>query len=287
MKPDLRIDRTGLAAVFGTFVLLYAKVFVDLWRNWVRDPNYSHGFVILPIVAYLVWERRSRLAATPVKPANAGLAVIAMSVGVLLVGTAGVEYFLMRVSMFGVAAGAIVYLAGWAMLRTLAFPLLFGLTMIPWPAIVFYQIAFPLQLVATRFGVAVLQFAHVPVLREGNIIVLSQTTLEVAEACSGIRSVLSLLTLAVLYGYFTETRLARRVVIAFSSLPIAIVANGCRVAGTGLAATYLGPQAAEGFFHTFAGWLVFVSAVLMLAGFARLLRGLPTLPRMAAQQGAA
>src|SRR3954451_4859580 len=244
--------RRGFACVASAFVLLYATVFVDLCRNWHRDPNYSHGYLILPIVGYLIWQRRHRLARVPSRPTGFGLAVMVVSVGVLLVGTAAVEFFLMRLSMLGVAAGAILYLSGWPMLRALRFPLVFSLTMIPLPSILFYQLAFPLQLLATRFGVELLRLAHVPVLREGNIIVLAQTTLEVAEACSGIRSVLSLLALSMLYGYLTETRLLPRVLIAAASIPIAIVANGFRVAGTGLAATYFGVEAAEGFFHTFS-----------------------------------
>jgi len=265
----------GFALVASAYALLYAKVLVDLWRNWERDPNYSHGFLILPIVAYLIWQRREQLWAVPSRPARIGMAVMLVSIGMLLVGTAAVEYFLMRLSMVGVAAGAILYISGWPMLRALRFPLLFSLTMIPLPAIVFYQLAFPLQLLATRFGVEVLRLAQVPVLREGNIIVLTQTTLEVAEACSGIRSIFSLLALAMLYGYLSQTRFWPRVLIVASSIPIAIVTNGFRVAGTGLAATYFGAEAAEGFFHTFSGFFVFVVAFFMLASFARLLRALP------------
>jgi exosortase len=269
------VTRRGYACVATAFVLLYGTVFVDLWRNWGRDPNYSHGYLILPIVGYLIWLRRERLLAAPSKPTNVGLAVMVASIGVLLVGTAAVEYFLMRLSMIGVAAGAILYLSGWPMLRALRFPLGFSLTMIPLPAILFYQLAFPLQLLATRFGVEILRLAQVPVLREGNIIVLTQTTLEVAEACSGIRSVLSLLALAMLYGYLSETRFLPRILIAAASIPIAIVTNGLRVAGTGLAASYFGVAAAEGFFHTFSGWFVFVAAFFMLASFARLMRAVP------------
>jgi exosortase A len=274
----------GLLLVATTFVLLYATVFADLWRNWERDPNYSHGYLILPIVACLVWQQRDRLAIVQQRPSAWGLIVISISVIMLLVGTAGVEYFLMRLSMIGIVAGIVIYLFGWLMLRALAFPLVFSLTMIPLPAILFYQLAFPLQLLATRFGVALLRLSQVPVLREGNIIVLTSTTLEVAEACSGIRSVLSLLALAMLYGYMTETRFMRRAIIAASSIPIAIVANGFRVAGTGMAATYLGPEAAEGFFHTFSGWLVFVAAFLMMIVLARLLRAMPPLRGLRTQE---
>jgi exosortase len=267
--------RLALGSALIAYVLLYATVFQSLYQNWVRDPNYSHGFIILPIAGYLVWQRRDRLAAEPLMPALSGLVVIAVSLATLLVGTAGIEFFLMRTSAIGVAAGAILFVAGWGWLRILRFPLAFTLLMIPIPAIVFYRIAFPLQLLATRFGVAVLQLGDIPVLREGNVIMLTQTTLEVAEACSGIRSLVSLFTLAVLYGYFSETRRIPRLLIAFSSIPIAIMMNGLRVAGTGIAAHHIGAAAASGFLHTFSGWLVFLASFGALTAVVAGVRRLP------------
>jgi exosortase len=136
--------------------------------------------------------------------------------------------------------------------------------MVPIPAIIFNQVAFPLQLFASKFGTAVMELFQVPVLREGNVIILAHTNLEVAEACSGIRSLISLLTLGIVYGYFTDSRTWVRLAIAASTVPIAIVANGLRVAGTGVLAHYYGREAADGFFHTFSGWLVFVVAFVML-----------------------
>jgi exosortase len=239
-------------------------VFVALVENWQRDENYSHGFLVPPIAAYLVWTRRARLWATERRPAMAGIVIIGVSLAVLLVGTAGVEFFLMRTSLIGVLAGLVVFFAGWLWLRVLFFPLAFLLLMIPLPAIVFYQIAFPLQLLAARFGVTVLEMASIPVLREGNVIVLARTTLEVVEACSGIRSIISLLTLAVLYGYFSASGTGIRAVIALSSVPIAVMANGLRIAGTGIAAHHMGPSAATGFFHTFSSTGVFIVSLLML-----------------------
>ena len=174
--------------------------------------------------------------------------------------------------MLVLGAGGIVFLFGWQYLRILAFPLAFPLLMVPIPAILFNQIAFPLQLLASRFGAGALQACSVPVLREGNVIVLANTTLEVAEACSGIRSLISLLTLGIVYGYFSDPRTWVRVLIALTTVPIAIVANGLRVAGTGIAAHYYGPAAAQGFFHTFSGWLVFVFAFALLFGFVWLVR---------------
>ena len=254
----------ALLGVCAAAAWLYADVIQKLVSDWAHDDNYSHGFLIPPLAGYFIWERRDRLARAVLRPSVWGIGVVVASLGVLVAGILGAEYFLSRVSLIGVMAGSVLFLAGWQHLRIVAFPLVFLLLMIPLPAIVFNQIAFPLQIFASRFGTEVLQVCAVPVLREGNVIVLASTKLEVAEACSGIRSLISLLTLGILFGYFTDCRLWVRTVIALSTIPIAIMANGIRVAGTGLAAHFYGPEAAEGFFHTFSGWLVFLVAFVML-----------------------
>jgi exosortase len=195
-----------------------------------------------------------------VKPSLAGLALIAASLVVFVAGRFGAELFLTRVSLLGVLAGVVLFLWGWRHFRIAVFPIAFLLLMIPLPAIIFNQITFPLQGIAARAGEAVIAVAGVPVLREGNILHVPGRALEVAEACSGIRSLTSLITLAIVLGYFTERRTGPRVLIALAAVPIAIIANAGRVAGTGLTAYWVSPDAAEGFFHTFSGWLVFVVA---------------------------
>ncbi len=265
-------------ALAGTFLVLYWPIMTDLVWNWSRDSNYSHAFLVLPVSAYLAWTRRSELAAVDRHPSWIGLLLICASLATLLIGTAGVEFFLMRISVIGVVTGMVIFLAGWQWLRILLFPLAFTLLMIPIPPVLFYQIAFPLQLLSTRFGVAILDVARIPVLREGNVIALAHTTLEVTEACSGIRSLLSLFTLAVLYGYFTTPSHGARIAIALMSVPIAIVANGLRVAGTGMAAQYIGPAAATGFFHEFSGWTVFMTSFAMLIGVSTVFRFLTPVP---------
>ena len=173
-------------------------------------------------------------------------------------------------------AGVLLFVCGWPHLRALAFPVAFLLLMIPIPAIIFNHIAFPLQLLASQFGESAMRAAEVPVLREGNVLILANTTLEVAEACSGIRSLVSLLTLAIVLGYFSDPRGWVRTLVALSSIPVAIATNGFRVAGTGIAAHRFGAEVAEGFFHEFSGWLVFVTAlVLMLAVQRAILRLAP------------
>jgi exosortase len=251
--------------------LAYWRVLGSLVNAWEVDGNYSHGFLIVPLALYFVWERRQGLTSAETKPSWFGLAVLAGGIAILLAGLLGSELFLSRVSIIVVLAGIVLFLFGWRQLRLLAFPLGFLLLMIPLPAIVFNRIAFPLQLIASRFGETVISAANIPVLREGNVLILANTSLEVAEACSGIRSLVSLITLALLYGYFTDRRLWVRLAIVAMAVPVAIVANGLRVAGTGIAAHYIGPDAAQGFFHEFSGWVVFVVAFLLLLAIQRLI----------------
>jgi exosortase len=259
----------GLALT--TFALLYRHVFAKLMHDWWYDDNYSHGFLIIPIAMYLAWERRHRLASIVSKPSLTGLLVVAGSLMVLLAGIFGSELFLTRISIVGTVAGSVLFLFGWQWLRTLAFPLAFLLLMIPLPAIIFNQIAFPLQLVASQAGELTLRSVEIPVLREGNVLILANTKLEVAEACSGIRSLVSLLTLSIMVGYFTDRRAGVRLLIALSTIPVAIVANAARVAGTGIAAHRFGAGAAEGFFHEFSGWVVFIVAFLLMMLFQRVI----------------
>jgi len=261
----------SIALSVAAFAFLYRAVIAKLVYDWINDGNYSHGFLIVPVAAYLVWERRKKLTATPIAPSIFGLVLLAGSLATLTAGILGAELFLSRVSMIGVVAGTVLFTTGWRYLRVLMFPLAFLLLMIPIPAIIFNEIAFPLQLLASRGAEVTLSTAHIPVLREGNIIVLANTTLEVAEACSGIRSLISLVTLAIIYGYFTDDRIWARVALTLAAVPVAVAANAARVAGTGVAAHYYGPEAAEGFFHTFSGWILFVVAFVMLFAIQKLL----------------
>jgi exosortase len=263
----MTLDVKKLSAValiaFG-IAIVYWQVFRRLIEAWIVDGNYSHGWLIVPLAGYFAWERREKLRATPIRPSWFGLVVLAGSVLVLLAGLYGSELFLSRVSLIGTVAGIVLFLFGWGHLRALAFPIAFLLLMIPIPAIILNQITFPLQLFASRVGETAITAANIPVLREGNVLVLANTTLEVAEACSGIRSLVSLITLGIIYGYFSDSRTWVRLVIVASTIPIAIFANGARVAGTGMAAHWLGPQAAEGFFHEFSGWALFIVAFVMM-----------------------
>jgi exosortase len=246
------------------FALLYGGVIRSLIGAWATDDNYSHGFLIVPIAVYFAWERRAALASAVPRPSVLGLVAVGLSLALLIVGQLGAELSVTRVSLIGAVAGTILFCLGWQHLRVLVFPLAFLLLMVPIPAIVFNEIAFPLQIIASHTGEAGLRAFDIPVLREGNIIELANMKLEVADACSGIRSLVSLLTLGIVFGYFIDSRVWVRFALALATVPLAIVSNGLRVAGTGLVAHSWGADAAFGFMHTFSGWLIFVVAFLGL-----------------------
>lgn len=269
-----------------SFLLLYWPVLSGLVNDWATDDNYSHGFLILPFALFFAWERRRGAFEGPAVPSTSGLLIALSGMGLLLIGLLGAERFLTRLSLLLVLSGGLAYVRGWRAVRVLAFPIAFLLLMIPIPAIVFNQIAFPLQLLASQAGEFMLSALRIPVLREGNLIILANTTLEVAEACSGIRSLVSLLTLGIIYGYFIDGRRGVRMAIALATVPIAILANAIRVAGTGAAAHFMGPETAEGFFHSFSGWLMFgVAFALLFLLTQALLRLLPPAPAASSTGG--
>jgi exosortase len=246
------------------FVVLYHAIAVKLVRDWYDLPDFSHGFLIPFFAAFLLWDKRQELRSTPIAPSWAGISLVVMGLFELLVGVLGADLFLQRTSFVLLAAGLVWTLFGKAMLGRVKFVLFVLLLAIPLPTIVFNQITFPLQLLASRFASDLLPLLGVPVLRDGNIIQLPAMPLEVAEACSGIRSLMSLFTVAVIYGYFLERTTWRRVLLALSSLPIAVAANVARIVGTGLCVQYWDPDKALGFFHEFSGWLMFLVSLACL-----------------------
>jgi len=251
---------------------IYARILSHLVWQWWHDPNFSHGFFVPLFSLFVLWSDRSRLSSLTPKPSWTGLFILGLASCTLIVGVLGAELFLSRVSLLLMIAGLIVLFAGWNYLRVVLFPWLFLILMIPIPTIIFNEITFPLQILASKVASAILPLLGVPVLRQGNIIMLAQMSLEVAEACSGIRSLLSLITLAIIYGYLMETRIWVRVLLGFAAIPIAVAANSLRIVGTGLLVQYWNPDKAEGFFHAFSGWLIFVISLLMLFLVHRLLR---------------
>jgi exosortase len=252
-------------AILGLLISwLYAPILVQLAAQWWHDPNFSHGFLVPLFSLFLLWKDRVRILKLSAVPSSWGLLIIIFALCLLLAGVLGAELFLSRISLLVLLAGLIIFLRGWPLFRAVLFPWAFLFLMIPIPAIIFNQITFPLQLLASKLAASILPLLGVPVLREGNIINLPAMPLEVAEACSGIRSLLSLATLSIVYGYLMESRIWIRVLLAIASIPIAVAANSLRIVGTGLLVQYWGQDAAEGFFHTFSGWLVFVVSLILL-----------------------
>jgi exosortase len=239
-------------------VAVYFRVGIKLVKDWAEIEENSHGLLIPFFVAYLVWDDRVAIASVPVRRSWGGIWLVALGLLEFLVGVFGADLFLSRTSFLLVAAGAIWTLAGPAMLKKFGFILFVCLLAIPLPVLVLSHITFPLQLLASRCATGLLSLVGVPVLQEGNVISLPAMQLEVAEACSGIRSLMSLFTIAVIYGYFLERSITKRVILALASVPIAVVANVARIFGTGLAVQYWDPEKAMGFFHEFSGWLIFL-----------------------------
>jgi len=265
----------------GLLLLLYASVLKHLVIQWWSDPDYSHGFFVPLFSGYLLWRNRDRWIKAEIKPSNLGLPVMLGAIGLLLLGSLGAELFTSRFSLLVLLAGMILFLAGWNFLRAVSFPLALLIFMIPLPAIIYNQITFPLQLIASRFAAFWLELVHIPVLRDGNVLILSNYSLEVVEACSGIRSLISLICLTVVYGYLLEPRLWVRIVLVVLMVPSAIASNAIRIMGAGIMAHRFGPAAAEGFLHEFSGWVIFLAALLLLFAFHWILRHIGKTPREA------
>jgi len=261
-----------LGALAAAAAFLFAPVVMRLAQQWWTDPNYSYGFFVPLFSAWLVWRRRDRLKSLPLAPANAGFAVVLGGLLLLLLGRLAAELLLTRLSLLIVLAGLVLALAGWRWLRALAFPLAFLGFMIPLPTLVFNLATLPLQAVATRAGVGLVAWTGLPILRQGNLIVLPGTVLDVVAACSGIRSLLALLALGAAYGTLTESVRWRRVALVAAMVPLAIVSNALRIALTILLSFAVGPAASEGWWHLLTGLQVFVVAVLGLALLQRALR---------------
>ena len=270
------------AALIGILMMaVYYRVLAKLVTDWWQIPDFSHGFLVPIFAAYLVWANRKTLLKAKVAPTWSGVAVVALGLVVLLLGVYGAELFLSRISLVILLAGLVLSFGGWELLKELRFPLLVLVLAIPIPAIIFNEITFPLQILATKLASALLTLFDVPVLREGNIIQLAAMKLEVAEACSGIRSLLSLFTLAIFYGYFLEKSPLRRTVLAVASIPIAIAANAVRIFGTGLCVQYWDPDKAMGFFHEFQGWVMFLISLGCLFIVHRIMQLVPARRRRA------
>lgn len=266
-------------AIGGALAFLYFAVLVKLGNDWWQDENYSHGLLIPFVIGFILWQERHRFSEPDLRPASwLGVIGIGSSLLALWAGTAGAELFVQRASLLLMLASVLIYFFGLRLLRVVAVPLMLLALAIPIPQIIFNRIAFPLQLFASRCAVAAMSFFSIPVLRQGNVIELmplgasQPKKLAVVEACSGIRSLMTLVTLAMVYAYFTRPKSpggrgfgsARFVMLVLAAIPIAILTNALRVSGTGVLAHYYGTRVADGFFHSFSGWVIYIAAAALL-----------------------
>jgi exosortase len=254
----------GTLSIALPLALGYGFVLVALARQWADDPNYAHGFFVLPMAASLAYRRRARFFAAPRAPDAAGLVLVACGALVYVAGIAAAELFTTRASLVLVVAGLVWTLEGRARARAMAFPVAFLLCMVPLPYVVYYQATFPLQVESSRWAAALLGFAGLPVVREGNILNLEGYSLEVVTACSGLRSIMALGTIALfLTDFITRSRVSKAILVAMA-IPIAVVANVLRLVTTAAIATLAGPEAAESFLHDLSGVVVFIAGLVTL-----------------------
>src|SRR6202050_4247670 len=263
VRHTTQISWLVLAWLGALLVFSYAPVLWRLVEQWNSDPDMGHGFFVPVVAGFIVWQNRRELLALTPSPNWWGLAVVLYGALQLYVATLGAELFLARTAFVISVIGIVLLLGGTGYVRLLAFPLFLLFFMIPIPTVVYNSITFPLQILASRVSTEALSLMQIPVLREGNVLELAQQKLSVVEACSGIRSLLSLTFLSLVYGYFFESKIWMRVVLFLSTIPIAIVANASRVTLTGILTEYK-PELAEGFFHTASGWVIFMVALAIM-----------------------
>jgi exosortase len=263
---QLWLQIAPLAVLLGA---VYFSILRGLVGQWWEDPNYSHGFFIPLFSGWLIWKRRDALRRIAPAPTWTGLGIVLLAMIALLLGVLGAENFLSRISLLTLAAGLLIQFRGWAFFRQVLLPWAVLFLMIPLPSIILNEISMPLQLLASRLGSSLIALVGVPVVREGNVIQLPSLTLDVAEACSGLRSLVTLVTIGVIYGYVYEPRAVQRLFLILSAFPIAIAANAFRIMIAGLLGEFWNPDKVEGFLHTFSGVVVFALslALLMLLHF--------------------
>lgn len=252
----------AVAAAVG----LYAPVLAGLARQWWVEPASSHGLLLVAVAAVVVQRRWQQLRSLPLQPRDAGLGVVAGGLLIFAAGTVTGDVFILRISMPLVIVGAILVLGGPGHLRLMVAPLGLLLLAIPLPAVIVTHATMPLQLIASQVAAGVLQACQVPVLREGNLLMLNRVTLEVADACSGLRSLVALVSLTAVCAAFFSMSPRRVALLMAAAVPVAIVGNGLRVAATGLLSTWIGEAAARGFLHDLTGYAAFAAMCAIIVG---------------------
>ena len=263
-------DRTAfrpgpMAVPLALLLAIYLPTLVDLVSDWYHDANYSHGFLIPLVSAYLIWTGRHQLRRVRVRAGRAGLLLMILGLVLFVLGTAAAEYFTARFSFVLTLFGLTWYLYGSDFTRRTWFAFFFLCFMIPIPYVIYYNLAFPMQLLATKITVAALDVVGMSVVRQGNIIhIAGGQSLEVAEACSGIRSLVALLALGAIYAYWSQKRFVSQLILFLSTIPIAVVANVVRVLTTSLLVSTVLPGITNEPWHSIMGLSVFVVAFVCL-----------------------
>jgi exosortase len=265
------INWTALAWFGGLLLLCYAPILYRMGVQWANDENMGHGFFVPLVAGFVAWQRREQLLSTPRQPNNWGLALIGWAALQELAATLGAELFTARLAFVIALFGVVLYVGGKPWVKILLFPLLLLLFMIPIPQILYARLTLSLQMIASALGEWLIELMGIPVIREGNLLRLPSQTLDVAEACSGIRSLLSLGFLSLVYGYFADKRVWMRWALLIATVPIAIAANGIRVGLTGLMSE-IDTKLAQGLYHEMEGYVVFVVALVALLMTHRILR---------------
>lgn len=268
-KPLFQIITLGILVL-----ALYYSVLIELVHDWVIDENYSHGFLIPLVSAFFIWRKRDRLRTRQRKSNGIGLAILMLGLLLFIVASIGAELFTQRLSLLLVIGGLLLYLGGRKITGDLFFPLLYLVFMIPVPYVLYYSVSFPLELLASRLTTAAVSLIGIPIIREGNILHLQNTTLQVVDACSGLRSLLSLSALSAALAYATQRTLVKGIILFLAAVPVAIGANILRLSLTAILASLYGEQVAQGFLHQFSGVAVFAFAVVSLSLIGAILRWL-------------
>ena len=270
VRPALRLPFPAIFWFLGLLILLYYPVLKVMVSEWANDESMGHAFFVPLVAGYAAWLNREKILAAPVKPCWPALTLVLWGFCQMLLGFLGADFFIARTAFLIAIVGLVWTLAGTAVLRTLAFPLFLLIFMIRIPLFVYQQITFPLQSLASSVASQTLELIGIPVLQDGHVLQLASKRLEVVEACSGIRSLLSLTFLSVAYSHFFERRLWMKVLLFIATVPIAIVANAGRVTMTGILTQYK-PEMAEGAYHSFEGWVIFMVELVALLALHRLL----------------
>ena len=246
------------------FAVLYSNAISVLISDWSIDPNFSHGFLIPFVAGYMVWHKKHELSILDKTPGKSGVFVILFGMLVHIVGNVGAELFLMRFSMIITLAGMVIYFYGYMVFKKCLTPILYLILMIPIPSIIWNEIAFPLQLFAAKVSAQTIGLLGIPVFREGNILHLSNTSLEVVDACSGIRSLTSLLALTGLFAFIAPLGRLKKWILFLSAIPIAVIVNVIRLTITGAMAAWISPETAHGFLHDMSGFIIFGAALFIV-----------------------